>query len=376
MFMLVRIFAVFALTAAITVMVAIPAQSVTATTADTFDLGGVTYGMTRNSDGSEVWITNSTNSTLIGMHTGPNPSVFDTIPLQGFFPWGVAILPGDRLAAVTMGHSANVEIINLSSKNTTVQEGDFHGDLGVTAAVNPEGTLLAVSYLTSNLVRTFSLPDLVMQDSWSLPSYSGLATWSPDGDTLAVSAYNQTKVYLLEPGNTSISSTLVTQGGPWGLTFSPDGSRLLVSEPTSSLIEEFNLASRTLLRSSSPDSTAESMPGVASYSPDGSEIWLPSSSGKLLILDATSWNVLEIIELPGSPTDVLFANNCQAFVNSREEGLITVLNLTDCRQAAYENSSGANLARTGTDLETTVALGVALLGLGILAFTRRSRIKD
>ena len=146
--------------------------------------------------------------------------------------YGVAIHPTEPLVAVggTTGHDAGSHRILLFSLDSgqLVRAFDARGGHVKKLAWSADGTVLAAAYAGDNAVRAFDLEgNPLFLQALSSPAF-GLAA-STDGRIAASALDGTIIVFSARGGRTApVASYRAPRSDPVGLSFSPDGNRLLV----------------------------------------------------------------------------------------------------------------------------------------------------
>jgi YVTN family beta-propeller protein len=185
---------------------------VSASTGDivkTVTVGKEPQGVAVSPDGSRLYVANASDWTVSVIATATN-EVTDTIPL-----------------VVTPGGIGGYQPLHLvvSPDGSRVYVANHSGPWGLTVIATDSNTVI-------DALGFFDLYGPTPPNRNLLGGYD--VVFSPDGGALAVSSPNSNgpntgKVSFIDPASNTITSVVTDLNFPYGMAFSPDGSRLYVA---------------------------------------------------------------------------------------------------------------------------------------------------
>ena len=377
---------------AVSLFLGVGSASATTTGPETVVSGTFLRNVAFTPDGDEVWITAYSDKKLRGFTTDSAQTSLGAIDLPGT-PEGIVILPDGIHAVVPMSDLNDLAYVNLDTAVVTrpfATSADYPADI----ALSPDGEYVAVSYFFGREATIFSLSDFSIVDTWDTSGKAATVTYTPDGSTILVTDYDSNVVRAYIPG-LDLPVQFSVGAGPFGQAFAPDASRYLVVNSGDNTITDFS--GDELATASITTRAAGTQVQFASFTPDGSQVWVMAmGESKIRIYDAYDWTEQTAIDIGGMPRQVVFTpDGCQAYVSLESANSIVRYQLDPClAPATVDDGDGdgdgdgdiagvgdgeiveKSLANTGTDSLAgfaTVAGALALLMVGASLLLLRRR---
>jgi len=374
--------------AAVSIFLGAGAASATTTGPETVVSGSFLRNVAFTPDGAHVWVTSYGLQKLLGFTTDSAQTAVGSIDLPGN-PEGIVILPDGIHAVVPISNINDLAYVNLDTGVVTrpfAASADYPADI----ALSPDGNYVAVSYFFGREATIFRLSDFSVVDTWDTSGKAATVTFTPDGTGILVTDYDSNVVRLYVAGlDIPVQASVGTS--PFGQTFSPDGGRYLVVNSGDNTISDLNSAD--IISATLTTRAAGTQVQFASFTPDGTQVWVMAmGENKIRIYDAASWSELTPIEISGMPRQVVFTpDGCQAYVSLESANAIVRYQLDPCFAPASSgdgdsagagdgsgSSAGTTLANTGTNDPANTAwalfaLAVLTAGAGALIVRRALR---
>jgi YVTN family beta-propeller protein len=222
-------------------------------------------------------------------------------------PIGLTVTPDERLVCVSNRASGAVTLIEAATHRVlaTVPVGSEPVDL----ASSPDGRALYVNNTSGNSVSVIDLDRReqvrritvrASSSASSPPGPYGIAV-SPDGRRLYVTMINDNVVVALDPVTGAELARIPVVSQPRSLVLSPDGRRLYVTGLADGAgVSVINTATNQVDARVSVSATAKAF-GVA-VSPDGRTAYVTDYTNNLIVIDAATSQVRQVIPIPGQNT--------------------------------------------------------------------------
>ncbi|MEM7369023.1 MAG: PKD domain-containing protein [Bacteroidota bacterium] len=175
-----------------------------------------------------------------------------------------------------------------------------------------DGTLSVIDVVHKNVVRTIPIG----------PDPRGVSS-SPDGTRVYVSDEGGDAVQIISTATNSVIDSVVVGNGPAGIWVSPDNNRVYVADYCDSTVSVIDATGDSLL-TKIPVGVE---PGGVMVSPDGSEVWVTIySTDEVMVIDATTNTVTDTISVGLGPQVVMISpDGSQAFVSNTDTSFISVI---------------------------------------------------
>lgn len=168
----------------------------------------------------------------------------------------------------------------------------------------PDGKTLLVTNESDNSITTYDIKTRKLLNTIKLNTFGerprGIKI-SPNGERYAVTLEVSSRLLLL---NENLDVLLMANTGamPYGVAFSPDGSRILVASNRDKLLQVFDAKTLERLK----DIPSGERCWHFSYSPDNRNILMAcGKSGEIVVIDTNKWEVSSRIADPKNPWGVV-----------------------------------------------------------------------
>jgi YVTN family beta-propeller protein len=222
-------------------------------------------------------------------------------------PIGLTVTPDERLVCVSNRAGNTVTLIETATHRVlaTVPVGSEPVDL----VPSPDGRLLYVNNTSGGSVSVIDLDRReqvrriavrATSSASSPPGPYGIAV-SPDGRRLYVTMINDNVVVVLDPASGAEIARIPVVSQPRSLALSPDGRRLFVTGLADGAgVSVVNTATLQVDARVSVSATTKAF-GVA-VSPDGRTAYVTDYTNNLIVIDAATSRVRQVIPVSGQNT--------------------------------------------------------------------------
>jgi YVTN family beta-propeller protein len=232
---------------------------------------------------------NSDNVTVVDVATG---TVVKTITVEDS-PTGVIASPDGTKVYVANWIARTISVINTST-NTIESTISIPGAGVYGLAITPDGSKLYAPNLgvTMTVINT---ADNSIIKTISVPGGATEAVVSPDGKTVYTTGGHSSipsNISVIDVATNTVTKTITVGTGASsseGLTISPDGSRVYVTEAGANRVAVINTADNTVLTYV----TVGTSPRGAAITPDGSKVYVANASSKTVSVINTADNSIK-----------------------------------------------------------------------------------
>lgn len=234
----------------------------------------------------------------------PALKVARTIPLGEYQrPHGIVFLPGDSLVAVTSESSRNLVIVNVEAgavrKAIATQHNGSHM-VGVTS----DGTRAYTGDIGSNTVSELNLVTGEYVRSWEVPTQPEAINVTPDGSEVWVGSNATGKVSVVVPATGAITTAAEGFGWPYRVFFTPDATTVLLPDLRR---EELRFVDRSKRKELARLTFADGGPQGITMTPDGKFILQSlSKQGQVAVIDAALRKVVGHIAAGETPDGIAY----------------------------------------------------------------------
>lgn len=211
----------------------------------TLPTGTSPHEVVLTSDGALAAITNygGERRTLTVIDV-PNLRVARTIDLgEHRAPHGIALLPGDRIVAVTCEVTQTVLLVDIV--DGVVKQSISTGKPGShMVGVTADGTFGYTGDMRAHTVSELDLRAHKVTRTWTVPEVPEAINVTPDGKEVWVGSNQTGKVSVVEPGANRVTTAAEGFKWPYRMVFTPDGSKVVVPDPTLNEVRFLERASR------------------------------------------------------------------------------------------------------------------------------------
>lgn len=197
-------------------------------------------------------------------------------------------------------------------------------------AFSPDSSRIATTSGIDDVLRIWDVATGNLLSTITFDRMPFFVAWSPDGAQIAVSSMTDDiggKIFIYDPDSGELVMDLtMPDSNTTGLTYSPDGTRLLSGAFQAELAQEWDVAtgepSMTFLGHTQPVVFAD-------YSPDGTLIATSSWDGARLWDAATGEELLLLTALPMGIPRAIFSPDGTHLVTMQLDGLARIYKLAD-----------------------------------------------
>lgn len=264
---------------------------------------------TFNRDWTRLYFSNVLDGTLSIVDT-KSAKIVDTIPAGAPHPSGLRFLPdGKHLVISYIGDKVTdagaLGIMDLQTgrlvKTIPVQAQSERFD------ITPDGKRAYVANLVGQSVSVVDLEKGAVIET--IPSPEKLpfnVLVSPKGLRVFVAAVMGDTIIEIDTTTNKVVNTIKTAAGPNGMTFTPDGDNILMTNVYAGRMQAYNLSANVV----SDGSFVGLLPGFVRLAPDGLKgIFVRPYGRQVSIFDATNMQVIKNIETGIGPSTVAICGN-------------------------------------------------------------------
>jgi YVTN family beta-propeller protein len=264
---------------------------------------------TFNRDWTKLYFSNVEDGTLSIIDTKTH-KIVQTIPAGSTRPSGLRFLPdGKHLVISYIGAKVTdagaLGIMDLATgklvKKIPVQAQSERFD------ITPDGKRAYVANLVGQTVSVVDLEKGVVIDTIASPEkYPFNVLVSPKGLRAFVANVMGNTIIEIDTTTNKVISTITTARGPNGMTFTPDGDNILITNVYAGRMQAYNLSAKVV----SEGSFVGLLPGFIRLAPDGLKgIFVRPYGRQVSIFDGTTMQVIQNIETGIGPSTVAICGN-------------------------------------------------------------------
>jgi len=271
--------------------------------------GAAPVNPTFNRDWTKLYVSNSGAGTLTIVDT-KTAKVVDTKPAGGPHPSGLRFLPDGKLLVISFigdktSDPGSLGVMDLATgklvKTIPVQAQSERFD------ITPDGKR---AYVANLVAQTISVVDLEKGEVIAtIPSPERLpfnVLISPKGHRAFVANVMGNTIIEIDTTSNQVVSTIKTAAGPNGMTFTPDGDNILMTNVYAGRMQSYNLSAKVV----SDGSFVGLLPGFIRLAPDGLKgIFVRPYGRQISIFDGTTMQVIQNIETGIGPSTVAICGN-------------------------------------------------------------------
>jgi DNA-binding beta-propeller fold protein YncE len=247
---------------------------------------------------------------------------------------GIAVSPDGRTIYTGDVATRELVVVDVATQEITVRLPLVHGIHAID--LSPDGQYLWVdgglddySWLSATTVIDTQSLEVIRTLSPGLGVAAHLS-FTPDGQQVWAASVTTNLVWVWDAATGAVLDAIPLTGAPLrGATpegqagllgfnevaISPDGTRAYAVGPEAATVFVIEVASRQLLGSVPAGERAH---GIA-VTPDGREVWTANRSGSVTIIDATTLEVLDTLEVAPYANHVAFDDAGRAFVSRQDD---------------------------------------------------------
>ena len=333
--------------------------------ASAIPVAAFSYGVAFTPDGSKALVTNPAANTVTVIDALTNALI---TTIAGFNnPRGVAISPDGSTAYVTNSVAlGKVRVITMAGYVPSAAQITV-GNLPLAVAFSPDGLK---AFVTNNGGATVSVITVATKAVSPTPVAVGAqptgVAFAPKDSKAYVTNQGGNSVSVLDASTGAVTSTISGFSGPTGVAFAPNGKTAYVVNNTSGNVSIVTVATNTV--SPVPIMTAAGAFGVA-FSPDGERalVSVGITVGKVVVIDTTTLNTTTLT-VGATPRNLAIPlNGLKAYVANSSANSVSVINLgpiftkaappvTAVLGVPYDYSFAATSANVGTITFAVLAL--------------------
>ena len=268
-----------------------------------------------------AYIANRGDNTVSAINTNTN-SLVATIPV-GSGPSYLTVSQDGKRAYVANWDDNTVSVINTTNNNvvTTITAAPWTTGL----AVSPDGLkLYSASSELDSLTVTNTLTNTLITKI-SVGTTQGISL-TPDGSRIYTANFNDNSVNVINTANYSIIATIPVGSEPYGITISPDGLLVYVTNSYigSNSVSVLNTTSNTVI-ATIPVGTS---PWGVCVTLDGKFLYVANSGGQTVSVINTSTNkVIQTIPVGNHPTGInVSPDGGKVYVTNNNDNTVSVIN--------------------------------------------------
>ncbi|MEQ1744288.1 MAG: PKD-like domain-containing protein [Saprospiraceae bacterium] len=332
------------------------------------------YGVSVAPDGSLVYVTNTTSGTVSVIDAATN-MVVATVPV-GTNPQGIAVSPDGSLVLVTNTGSFSVSLLETNT-NTVLATIPTPGGFPTGVAFHPGGFLAYVSASNQVLVLDVIAGTIIA----TIPVGGGAfgVSVSPDGTRVYVACANSDNLYVLDAATNTVLTTVPLGDAPSGVVVSPDGSLVYIANENGATVSVLDAATNTIV-ATIPVSGFLAGPIGISITPDGRFVYVAKILADEVSVISTVTNT-EVGTIPVGISPIAFGNfitPVAACVGAPQTFTITVGPvpvlaqpgaISACGETAISLPFNATAGITVNWANDNPAIGLPASGTGDLSFT-------
>lgn len=235
-------------------------------------------------------------------------TVARTIVLEFARPHGISFLPDNRTVAVTSEVGQVVVLVDVIEGRVT----------GTAETMQRVSHMLALSAdgrraYTANIgPGTLSLVDLTGANQPKVlpvgPETEAIGL-APDESEVWLGSNSTGKVFAVDLAGWRVRDSVQTSGHPYRVTFSPDGRRVLVTNPFSDEVQLIDPATRRIVATikTPGEGGGPGQPFGIAFHPDGSTAWITlRGANQVVELDLTAATVRRYLPAGGGPDGIAY----------------------------------------------------------------------
>ncbi|MFN0015123.1 MAG: PKD-like domain-containing protein [Saprospiraceae bacterium] len=274
----------------------------TNTVVATIPVGIFPYGVSMSPDGNLVYVTNTISGTVSVIDAATN-TVLATVPV-GINPQGIAVSPDGSLVLVANTGSFNISMLETNT-NTVLYTVPTPGVFSTGVAFHPTGFQAYIA--GSN--RVLVLDVIAGTITASIPVGGGAfgVSVSPDGTRVYVACANTDNLYVLDAATNVVLTTVPLGDAPSGVVVSPDGSRVYIANENGGTISVLDAATNTIVATIPVSGGALSGPIGISITPDGRFVYVAKILADEVSVISTVTNT-EVGTIPVGISPIAFGN--------------------------------------------------------------------
>jgi len=260
-------------------------------------------------DWTKLYFSNVEDGTLSIVDTKTG-QIVDTVPAGGAHPSGLRFLPDGRHLVISYIGEKTSDAGALGMMD--LKTGKMVWKVPVEAQserfdITPDGKR---AYVANLVGQTISVVDLEKGEIIAtIPSSEKLpfnVLVSPSGKRVLVAAVMGSTIMEIDTQTNQVVRTVKTAAGPNGMTFTPDGYNVLITNVYAGKMQAYNLTTGIV----SDGSFVGLLPGFIRLAPDGLKgIFVRPYGRQVSIFDGTTMQVIENIETGIGPSTVAICGN-------------------------------------------------------------------
>jgi YVTN family beta-propeller protein len=264
---------------------------------------------TFNRDWSKLYVANSQDGTLTVIDARTS-RVVDTIPAGGPKPSGLRFLPDGRHLVIsylgeTTKDQSTLGVMDLQSgkliKNIPVGSQSERFD------ITPDGKFAYVGNLTAQSISVVDLEKGTIAATIPTPEplpFNVLV--SPKGARAYVANVMGSSILEIDTATNEVIQVIKTAAGPNGMTFTPDGDNILITNVYAGRLQAYNLSSKVV----NDGAYVGLLPGFIRLAPDGLKgVFVRPYGRQVSVFDGTTLQVIKNIETGIGPSTVAICGN-------------------------------------------------------------------
>ena len=239
----------------------------------------------------------------------PAARVTRTIPLGEYrAPHGLVFLPGDSLVAVTSEATGHVAIVHVGEgavrRAVPTQAAGSH-----MVAVAADGVAAFTGNMGSHSVSRLDLRTGAFVRSWPVPNVPEAIGVTPDGREVWVGSNALHRVSVLDVASGTVTTAADSVDWPYRVLFTPDARTVLVPDMNRDVVRFLDRATRRELgRLAVPDGGPQGI----TLTPDGRHAFLSlSKQARVAVIDVAARRIVGYVPAGETPDGVAYTPTVQ-----------------------------------------------------------------
>ena len=266
-------------------------------------------GISVSPDGSKVYVANTNDNSVSVINTVTN-AVTATV-VVGSHPYSLGnfianvVLPCNptptpTITGFTPTNGCTGTTVTITGTNFTDVTAVSFGGTSATSFIVVNPTTITAVY-GSGTTGTISLTTAV----GNISSNDNFTEGGGFGITYAyIANYGSNTVSVINTTNNTVTATIPVGAYPYGVSLSPDGSKVYVANSGSNNVSFINTATNTVIATVAVGTN----PSIVCFSPDGSKIYVANSgSNSISVINAATISVTATITVGFSPSGISFS---------------------------------------------------------------------
>lgn len=309
-------------------------------------------------DGSRAYVASVSGQVQV-VNTSTN-AITANITLPGYQVLQVATSPDgktvyalSRNASYLLDSSLPGTVSVIDTATNTVTATIPVGNTPNTFALSPDGTTLYVGYLISvnstgtkygfgGVIDVIDTTTKTVAGSFPISSADAIGTvamrFSEDG-SFAYLVLSSGQVQVFDTATRSSTAAITVGASPYGVAFSPDGSRAYVPSVGSGTVSVIDTARKAVIGTVDLDGS----PIAVAVSPDGNMVYVSDySGGSVAVIDASTNAVITRVPVGTQPARMAVTSDGRhIYVPNAGSNTVSLLTMNLCHTVTFDTNGGS-----------------------------------